>query len=222
MTMTWEELIKISRHYKAVLHQLLTEDSKWGLTRNIGLFISLIFVGVLLFFFVYLPATTNHGQILVVPDVEGMDVETAKNFLERRELGAVITDSIYTVLDSTAKDEQPGNIVLTQTPAPYSKVKLFRKINLVISSKYARQVEMPDILGTPLENARQRLYNKGLRFHRIRYVPNSNNDQVLKVFVDGQEYTNQHFKDGVYVYKNQQIDVHVSDGIGNNILKPLI
>lgn len=202
---------KIRELFSGFNHSLKEESWK-GLARNISLVFFIFLVLVLCFFFMYLPLATNHGQSLSVPDVRGMSIEEAERFLLQRDLKIKIVDSAFT-------HDQPRNVVLSQSPQPNAKVKYLRKVQLVVNSEYAPQVKMPDILGSPYPNAEKRLHSYGLRIADKKYVPNPNNNQVLKIFVDDEEYTRKQFDEGVYVYKNQKITLHVADGIGNNLVK---
>ena len=51
---------------------------------------------VLFFFYVYLPATTNHGETLTVPNLIGLSYEELDEFLIKRNLRYEVTpDSSY-------------------------------------------------------------------------------------------------------------------------------
>ena len=53
-------------------------------------------IGMLLllgFFFWYLPATTNHGETISVPDVTGMQMSELEDFLDQKSLRHFVHDS---------------------------------------------------------------------------------------------------------------------------------
>lgn len=192
------------------LTTLLKEDSWQGFIRNALIISGVFWIVIFIFFFLYLPSTTNHGQILTVPDVTGMDTEEAKAFLLRREMHPKI-------IDSTFNNNFPLNVIASQVPAPNSKVKLDRKIYLVVNTQYAPQVKLPNLLGSSLLNAQQLLASYGLNLGKVTYISHRS-DQVLHVFVEGQEFDYQALSEGVLVYQNQQVDLHVADGVGKNRL----
>ena len=77
---------------------------------------------VLFFFYVYLPEYTNKGEIVTVPNLEGVEYEELDEFLTKRNLRYTITE------DSGYSENYPPKSVLQQTPKAYSKVKENRKI----------------------------------------------------------------------------------------------
>src|SRR5688572_3258226 len=90
------------------------------------LVITALLLGV--FFFVYLPATTNHGETITVPDVVGMPMEKLEDYLDERSLRFYVHDSSY------HSDQKPF-VVLTQYPPKGSKVKEDRKIYVTLNMK---------------------------------------------------------------------------------------
>lgn len=207
---TKEELIDRSHNVWQRLIFLLKEDSWQGLARNLTIMATTIVLGIFLFFVVYLPSTTNHGQIITMPNVIGMELAEARIFLEKRDLRIEIQDSTFA--SATA-------LVTTQVPEPNAKVKIFRKVYLKVEHDVAEQVELPDILGTPLDNAQTRLRKKGFTQIDISYVPNPARDQVLRAKVGGEEFAHEAYEEGIFVYQNQQIELFVGDGIGKTLLK---
>lgn len=205
-----EILINYLNQFYKKLVPLLKEDSWQGFARNALIVAGLSWLLIYVFFFLYLPSTTNHGQTLTVPDVTGMDIAEAKAFLLKREMRPEIIDSTFNL-------HIPLNVIADQNPAPDAKVKLNRKVYLVVNTQFAPQVRLPNLLGSSLLNAQQVLNSYGLTLGKITYIPHRS-DQVLRVFVEDQEFDRQAFSEGVFVYKNQPIDVHVADGVGNNRL----
>ena len=100
-------------------------------------------IGVLLilfFFYVYLPTTTNHGESITVPDLEGVNVEDLDRFLLERDLRFEVLE------DSGFSTDYPPHTVLKQFPLPNSKVKENRKIYITLNSTNPPEVRMPDLV----------------------------------------------------------------------------
>jgi hypothetical protein len=55
-----------------------------GLILNAMLASAALLVLLLLYFYAYLPATTNHGETITVPSIEGMQISQLQEFLIKR------------------------------------------------------------------------------------------------------------------------------------------
>ncbi len=42
------------------------------------------------YFYIYLPAVTNHGETITVPNIQGMKIEEAKEFLTSHDLRSTL------------------------------------------------------------------------------------------------------------------------------------
>lgn len=81
---------------------------------------------------------TRHGQNIIVPSLEHLQVEEANTILKAKGLHAEIVDSIY------HRDGVPGAII-DQTPKAGNKVKEGRAIFLTINSKSPQMVAIPEL-----------------------------------------------------------------------------
>ena len=79
----------------------------------VGLSAIMVFV----FFFIYLPFSTNHGESVTVPDVKGIVLEDLDDFLNSRSLRFEVT------LDSGYNVGLPPFAVLKQVPLPKQQGK---------------------------------------------------------------------------------------------------
>ncbi|WKZ59824.1 MAG: PASTA domain-containing protein [Cyclobacteriaceae bacterium] len=147
------------------------------------LLFTIIFVsgilGLLSFTFFYriLPSLTNKDQLVTVPDVKGMSLEEAKNFLKSKDLDFNISDSAY------ALDLKPLT-VLKQYPSPNEKVKINRKINLVLNSQNPPVVSLPALKGMSLDFALQQIKSLDLKINTIEYKPDIAHNTVIEVKVN--------------------------------------
>lgn len=172
--------------------------------KNIGLMLGIGGILLVFFFYVYLPASTNHKETITVPDVEGMAFESIDELLTNRDLRyQVTTDSGY------AEDLEPLAI-LSQNPKPGSKVKENRMVYLTLNAKVPPQVRMPNLIGTDSQNAEDILESNGLKLGTIRYVP----DRRLNAVIE-QRINNEKIEANTLLYKGSVIDLVIGNGEGN-------
>ena len=178
-------------------------SSKKDVLIHIGIMLSLVAIIVLSFFFIYLPATTNHLESITVPDLSGMKVQEVENFLTEHDLR-------YEINDSTFIANKPASIVLTQYPKAGEKVKENRKIYITVTTNNPPNVEMPKLVDISLKSAQMLLQSMELQEGEIKYVPNLANNLVLKQLWNGKEIA-----PGTRIPKGSKIDLTVGNGIGN-------
>ncbi len=163
---------------------------------------------LVLFFNVYLPTATNHGETVTVPDLEGIHLDDIDEFLTKRNLRyEVLTDSGFTA-------EYEPFTILNQHPLPGAKVKENRKIFLTLNAINPPQVKMPDLVDGSVKNAQLVLQGYGLERGNIKYVPDLAQNAVLKQSYDGKE-----IEAGTFLPKGSKIDLLVGDGLGNTVLE---
>jgi eukaryotic-like serine/threonine-protein kinase len=171
--------------------------------KHLAIMAALIGAFVFGFFYIYLPSTTNHGESISVPKITGMQLADAEEFLEEQNLRYFINDSSYN------SDKKPFEI-LTQDPAPDSKVKENRKIYISINMKNPPMIKMPRLIDGSVKNAELILKSYDLKKGKIVPVPDLQAGAVLKQFVNGKEIA-----PGAMVPKGSIVDLHVGDGLGN-------
>ncbi|AKP52722.1 PASTA domain-containing protein [Cyclobacterium amurskyense] len=185
-------------------------DFKVGI-KKVGIHLSIILAltfGLLFVFFeIYLPDYTHHGESVTVPDLEGFHYDEVQGYLEGRNLVMVVT------LDSGFVADAKPLEVLKQNPKPGAKVKQDRKIYVTLNAKNAPLIRMPNLVHTPLKNAQEILANFGLVRGDIVYVPDIGHNAVLH-----QKYRGRDIKEGLEIPKGSQIDLVVGDGFGNQNL----
>lgn len=179
-------------------------SSKKDVLIHIGIMLSLLAIIVLSFFFIYLPATTNHGESITVPDLSGMKVEDIEEFLQSRDLR-------YEINDSTFIANKPPSIVLTQYPRSGEKVKENRKIYITVTTNNPPNVEMPKLVDISLKSAQMLLQSYELQEGKLTYVPNLAQNLVLKQELNGKEIA-----PGTKIPKGSKIDLTVGDGVGKD------
>lgn len=185
-------------------------ELKTGLIKigtNLLMILGLLFLLLFLFFKIYLPNYTHHGETVTVPDLEGFHHSELKEYLEARDL------ELEVALDSGFVAEIDPLTVLKQNPKPGAKVKKNRKIYVTLNAANAPLISMPNLVNTQVRNAQEMLSNFGLVRGDIVYVPDIAENVVLE-----QRYRGREIKEGMEIAKGSQIDLVVGDGLGNQTL----
>jgi beta-lactam-binding protein with PASTA domain len=173
---------------------------------NLAIVLAVTVALVLGFFYIYLPATTNHGETITVPDLNGMTYDQLEQFLTSRNLR-------YEVTDSSFSGDFPPLAVLRQEPRAGSKVKENRKIYVWLNAENPPKVKMPRLIDGSVKNAQMVLESYQLLLGDIQYVPDLAQNAVLEQWYNGKK-----IEEGTYVPKGSKIDLVVGDGLGNQIL----
>lgn len=160
------------------------------------------------FFYIYLPARTNHGESITVPNLEGIPLEELDEFLTNRSLRYEVNT------DSGFSSQYPPLAVLKQFPLPNSKVKENRKIYISLNAKEPPKVRMPQLVDGSVKNAYVVLKSYDLLVGDIRYESDLALNAVLR-----QLYNGKAIQEGEYVPKGAKIDLVVGDGLGNQVFK---
>lgn len=159
------------------------------------------------FFYVYLPWYTNHGETVTVPDLSGMKHAELEDYLSERDLTYIVSDSVFEV----------GRTPLTvksQYPTSGNQVKQGRRIYITLYALNPPKVKMPNLINRSVLNAEGELKSYGLVLGELRYVPDLQENAVLKQFFNGKEIT-----EGAEVPKGSRIDLEVGDGLGQQELE---
>lgn len=171
--------------------------------KNIIIMLSIGVVAILFFFYIYLPATTNHNEAITVPDLLGKSFEDIDQFLTNRNLRyEVVTDSGYA-------ENQPPQVILSQNPKTGMKVKEDRKIYLTLNATIPPQVRMPDLTNTDLLNAEDILETNGLKRGDLSYSPDRRVNAIIEQRMNGEK-----IEPGTLLYKGSIIDLVIGNGDG--------
>jgi len=172
--------------------------------RNIILLFCIPFFLVLIIA-TFLKIYTHHGQMLTVPDFSNLSLKEAKELAETKHLECQISDSVFLL------GRKPGTII-DQHPTHGSKVKRNRNIFFTINAFNPEKIEMPNIVGVSLRQAKAILESNGLFVGKIRYVPDIATNSVLK-----QNYKNKPITPGHKISKGSKIDLVLGRSSGNEI-----
>jgi eukaryotic-like serine/threonine-protein kinase len=172
---------------------------------HIGGIIILVILLIIGFFYLYLPATTNHGETVTVPSLEGLHYTQLEEMVTRRNLRWEVNDSAYS-------DKHPPLTVLRQFPPAGAKVKENRKIFLSLNRVNPPTVPVPDLIEkSSLINAEAVLKSNQLVRGKIIYSPSPFQNLVLDVLFEGTS-----IEEGTRIPKGSVLDLVIGDGFGKN------
>lgn len=166
---------------------------------------SLVLVGALLLFLMdtfIMPAYTNYDEGLTVPDVSQISLEEAQQQLTSYGLR-------YKVAERRSNAAYPADYVIDQTPSPSQIVKPNRKIYLTVNTETNPTVKVPDVVNLSYRNARIQLQNYGFNIGTVSYESSRFKNSVLR----------QSIPPGKVVPKGTVVDLAVSDGLGEKMVK---
>lgn len=145
---------------------------------------------------------THHGEYEVVPDLRGSYVEEAEVILAKKGLFVQIIDSVY------VRNKKLGTII-DQIPAPNSNVKNNRAIYVIINSRQARQVTLPDVSDVSYRQADAMLQSIGLVIGSVEYSSSDYKDLVLQV-----KYKGRVVEAGSRIPEGSTVVLVVGNGLG--------
>jgi eukaryotic-like serine/threonine-protein kinase len=146
---------------------------------------------------------TDHGAAYTVPDFTGMQMEEVIKICEEKDFQYNLLDSVYN------DDVEPGAVV-EQSPEPGSKVKKGQTIFLKTNALGLEMVEMPELEGVSLRQAKAILETYGLVGGNLRYVPDIASNVVIR-----QQYKGDDIESGTKVPKGSSIDLILGIGLSD-------
>ena len=127
-----------------------------------------------------LKSFTQHDKMVEVPDFVGKSLYEAETMASGDNLKLIVTDSVFVTRF------KPG-AVYVQNPKAFSKVKNGRKIYVTINALKKRQINMPNLVGLTVRQAKVELSSNGLQLGTLTYVKDIATNNVLAQFLDGVE-----------------------------------
>jgi eukaryotic-like serine/threonine-protein kinase len=171
-----------------------------GLILHMGLAALILIIISVLYFYMYLPSMTNHGETITVPNVEGLPYDKVEEFLTSHDLRFEVGDSSYS-------SQYPPLTVLKQFPVPGAKVKENRKVYLTVNRVKPPTVAMPDLVDKSLINAEEVLKGSELKRGKIILVRGPWLNLVKEMRINGNKVV-----PDVRVAKGTIVDLVVMDG----------
>ncbi|MEI7510308.1 MAG: PASTA domain-containing protein [Flavobacterium sp.] len=152
-------------------------------------------------FFNWITFITNHGNEIMVPNLEKLNAEQVEQKLDELNLNYEIIDTV----DYNPKF--PKLTVVQQEPSSGSKVKGGRTIYIKLNAATFKMVPVPDLVEKTYRQAIPTLKAVGLQEGTIRYIPYIGKDMVLEMWMNGVK-----IKAGTKVLKASKIDLVLGDG----------
>ncbi len=152
----------------------------------------------------WLNITTNHGELIVVPNLKGKSIETVKIELKDNDLEMKIQDS------ANYNPKYPKYSVIEQNPIAGSQVKENRKIYLILNPSGYRKVEVPNILKRTFRQAKPQLQALEFKVGKITYIDNIGKDVVL-----GMKHKGKTLKPATLLPLTSTIDLVLGNGKRN-------
>lgn len=178
--------------------------------RNI-IYAVLVFAAIIFASKWFLSCITRHNESAPVPDFKGLHINEAQSLASEHDLRIEIDDSIFTA------DALPGT-VLEQFPQKETQVKKNRMIYLTINSITPKKIEVPNVVGHSLRQAKAVLGSKGIYVGKITYrsdrAMNNVIGQISKDVETGNYISNEDSKQPV-VYFGDEIELIL--GLGENL-----
>lgn len=181
--------------------QFFKINTWWDVLKHVVIALGIGVVLLMFFFYMYLPTTTNHGESITIPNLEGMPLNELDGFVLDRDLRFEVSDSSYS-------SEFPPLTVLHQFPKVGSKVKVNRKIFITLNSNIPPTTLMPNLVDKTVQNAELILKSYELKRGRISTKPDAFRN-VLE-----QYYNNELIEGNTKIAKGSKIDLVIGDGHG--------
>ncbi|MCQ2217500.1 MAG: PASTA domain-containing protein [Paludibacteraceae bacterium] len=151
----------------------------------------------------WIDSYTNHGQEIVVPELEGMTIDEASKMLKEKGLYCEIVDSLFV-------DGKKASAIVEQTPSAGAKVKAERTIYVVINTNTPRKVALPDLMDVSVRQAEAIVNSIGLKVSDYEYVPSE-----YKGLVEDVKYDNKIINPGTRITVGSSIVFCVGMGLSN-------
>jgi beta-lactam-binding protein with PASTA domain len=142
----------------------LKSNTLAGMLLHALLAVSTFILLAIFYFYVYLPNSTNHGETITVPNIEGKTIAELERDLSNRSLRFEISDSTYS-------EKHDPLTVIKQYPHAGAKVKEGRKIFISINRSNPPTVPVPNVIDGSVVNAEAVLRSNQLKRGKIIRVP---------------------------------------------------
>ena len=161
----------------------------------------LIIASIGVFFMYWLTYATNHGDVVVVPNLSKLTEEQVEDKLSDFDLEALLLDTV------DYNPNYPKMSVVEQEPTAGSEVKEGRKVYLKLNANGYAYIKLPNLIQQTYRQAVPTLKAIGLNEGTISYLPDIGKDMVLEMKLNGRP-----IKPGEKVMKSSKIDLVLGDG----------
>jgi len=188
---------KRSSKYSEWKEKLFQSDSRAVryLSRTVVV-LAVFFVLYILANSVIMPIVTRHGNEFSLPAIVGMTVAEAEPVLMEADLKLEVTSEEY-------HPDKPTGTILSQFPIGGTKVKAGRTIK-VVTSLGQKAVEVPDLQGFSLRQARLNLEAAGFKLGDVEWTSTDSFPEKVVVF--------SYPKSGTKIPYGSQVDLLINQG----------
>jgi beta-lactam-binding protein with PASTA domain len=149
----------------------------------------------------WLKSTTNHGELVEVPDFSKMSVIDMRKAVDEADLR-------YEVLDSANYNpDYPRFSIIDQNPEAGSSVKEGRKIYFTVNPSGYKKVTVPNVIQVTQRNAQSMLRAVGLDVQRVTYI-----DEIGKNMVYYLKYKGKRINEGRKLPKTSKVELVCGNG----------
>ena len=135
--------------------------------------IATIILVVLFLVFIGIKHFTRHGQMLPVPDFNGMTLVQAKETAKEHHIRLAVSDSMFL-------PQKARGTIFKQTPQAGEKIKKNRRILLTINSVLPRKIPAPSLVGFSLRQAKNELVSQNFQLGKLYYKDDFATNTVLE------------------------------------------
>jgi len=158
---------------------------------------AIIIIALMIFFNIY----TRHNQEQPTPQLVGLPIEEAIATIDDNDLRIEISDSVYIF------NKKPGSVI-SQNPLPSTMVKKNRRVFVTINAKNPIKIEVPNVVGFTLRQAKAILEQEGFEVGTLSFKPDLGLNNVLEQYYNGEEA-----KAGMRIPKGSKIDLVLGKGM---------
>ncbi len=153
---------------------------------------------------------TKHGERIIVPDLIGTNIKSAKIKLNNRNLKMIITDSVY-------NKHLPIGMIIKQSPKKNTRVKPDREIYVTISTNIAEMMQIPDIIdNSSYRSAEATLINMGFKLNKAHTIAGE------KDWVYGLKCNGRNVYSGDYVSTENRLTLVIGNGLIDSLTNDVI
>lgn len=160
-----------------------------------------LILAILIVLMIFLRIYTRHNQQQPTPNLVGLEVEEASRVIDDNNLRIEVADSVYIF------NRKPGSII-SQNPSPGTMVKKNRRVFVTINAKNPIKIEIPNIVGYTLRQAKAILEQEGFEIGTLYFRPDLGLNNVLE-----QRYKGQIAEPGTRIPKGSKIDLVLGQGM---------
>ncbi|MCD6380399.1 PASTA domain-containing protein [bacterium] len=145
---------------------MMSESRKKGFLRKVAFYafiiITAFLVGIVIFNSFIIPKLVGRGDIVLVPEIRGLSVESARSKCSNAGYNLKITAREHSA-------EIPGGAIISQIPQPGEGLKERRTIQVIVSAGQ-KMIVVPDLEGESLRQAWLTLQGMGIRRGKVSRV----------------------------------------------------